>query len=161
MLAIGVGMSERNVELVRSLTKSWNSVGDPSLHVYHADAEFDFSGWDFDIHGTFQGLPAIGEALGSLADTWEEMRVDPQEFIDAGDKVLFVGRFLARRRDTGLEVSDSGTCVFTFRDDKISRFDLYRDHASALADAGVKQAAGVSSRLPADSVNSAYRKTPR
>jgi ketosteroid isomerase-like protein len=134
-------MSSSNVELIRSLTQSWNESADPGLDAYHEDAEFDFGGWGFDFSGSFRGREVIGRMVGDVEQTWEEIKVEPVEFIDAGDKVVLSGRFLLRQRGTGLQVRDSGSCVYTLLDGKIARVELYRDHEQALQAAGVKQAA--------------------
>jgi ketosteroid isomerase-like protein len=130
-------MAGENVELVRSLLRAWNERRDPCFDAYHEDAEWDFSGWDFAVKGTWRGVGAMEDLIDALSDGWEELRVEPDEFIDGGDKVAFVGRFFARRRDSGLEVSDSGTCVFTMRAGKVAAFQLFRDRARALSAIGV------------------------
>jgi ketosteroid isomerase-like protein len=133
-------MSQQNVKLVRRLVDTWNSTGDPSLRAYDEDAEFDFSGWDFAVQGTWRGIAAIKQALTGVRDAWEDMRVEAEEFIDAGEKVVFFARFYARRAGSGLEVSDAGTCVFTIRDGRVAGFNLFRDRRAALAAVGLKEA---------------------
>ena len=129
-------MSSANVALVRSLIQAWNDRGDPSVDAYHEDAQWDFQGWAFDLHGTFRGTKGLLEMVDELRAEWEEIRVEEEQYMEAGDKVAFFGRFYARRRQSGLEVSDSGTCIFTLRDGKIARFSLLHDRQQALAELG-------------------------
>ena len=125
-------MSSENVALVRSIIRAWNDRGDPSVEAYHDDAEWDFEGWAFDLQGTFHGTEGLSEMLDALRSEWEEIRVDEEQYLEAGDKVAFVGRFSARRRSSGLEVSDSGTCIFTIRDGRVARFSLVHDRERAM-----------------------------
>jgi ketosteroid isomerase-like protein len=125
-------MSSENVALVRSIIRAWNDRGDPSVLAYHDDAEWNFEGWTFDLHGTFHGREGLSEMLDAVRSEWEEIRVDEEQYLEAGDKVAFFGRFSARRRSSGLEVSDSGTCIFTMRDGKVARFSLVHDRERAM-----------------------------
>jgi hypothetical protein len=36
--------------------------------------------------------------LAEMDDVWDEVRVDPQEFTDGGDRVVVIGRLVARGR---------------------------------------------------------------
>jgi ketosteroid isomerase-like protein len=126
-------MSSENVVLVRSVIRAWNDRGDPSVDAYHENAEWDFQGWTFDLEGTFQGTAGLLEMVKGLHTEWEGIRVEEEQYMEAGDKVAFFGHFYARRRKTGLEVSDSGTCIFTIREGKIARFSLIHDRKRALA----------------------------
>lgn len=134
-------MSSENVELVRSLIDAWNDRGEPLLEAYHDDAEWDFRGWGFELRGTFHGPEGLFKLLDAVRAEWVKVRVDAEQYVEKGDKVAFLGHFYARRRN-GLEVSDTGTCVFTLREGKVSRFGLYRDRDEALAVLGQRARAG-------------------
>ena len=134
-------MSSSNVELVRSLTDAWNQSGDPGLDAYHEDAEFDFGAWGFDFSGSFRGRDVIDRMVGEVKETWEEIKVEPGDLIDAGDKVVLSGRFSLRQRGTGLLVRDSGSLVYSLIEGKIARVELYRDHQQALEAAGMRTTA--------------------
>jgi uncharacterized protein len=133
-------MSSENVALVRSVIRAWNDRGDPSVDAYHEDAQWDFEGWTFDLHGVFHGTDAMTGMVEGLHAEWEEIRVEEEQYMEAGDKVAFFGRFFARRRSSGLDVSDSGTCIFTIRDGKIARFSLLHDRERALELMGQRHA---------------------
>ena len=134
-------MSSENVALVRSIIDVWNDRGEALLEAYHEDAQWDFQGWGFDIRGTFHGAEGLFEMLDAVRAEWVDVRVEAEGYVEKGDKVAFLAHFYARRRN-GLEVSDSGTCVFTLRDGKVARFSLFRDpdEASALLEAQEEQA---------------------
>ena len=46
----------------------------------------------------------VGEALRNVFDVYENVRVEAREFIDAGDKVVVVGRTHATARGSGMQV---------------------------------------------------------
>ena len=62
-------MSEGNVELVRALIDRWNERGEAALDAYHDDVEWDFSGWDFEVEGTWRGMEGIESVLEGLFHT--------------------------------------------------------------------------------------------
>jgi len=133
-------MPSENVTLVRSIIDAWNDRGDPSLDAYHDDAEWDFRGWGFNLRGTFHGTESFAQMLEGLREEWDEIRVEAEQYVEAGDRVAFFGRFYSRRPGrSGLEISDSGTCVFTFSEGKIVRFSLLRDRDEALSLLGVPE----------------------
>ena len=53
---------------------------------------------------------------------------------------MLLGRFFLRQRGSGLQVRDTGSCVYTVLDGKIARVEMYRDHQQALQAAGVTDA---------------------
>jgi ketosteroid isomerase-like protein len=142
-------MSEGNVELIRGLFEAWNR-GESGLETHHDDAEWDFERWNFDVHGTWRGIARQQDLIARVLGEWEQMSVDADRFIDAGDKVVVFARLQGRIRGSGLEVSDAGTYVFELRDGKVARLALYRDRAEALADAGVEEEAEEEERAAAE-----------
>jgi ketosteroid isomerase-like protein len=129
-------MSGENVALVRSIIDAWNEGMQVLIDAYTDDTEWDFRGWDYAVEGTFRGTQGLEQMVGVVKEAWEEIRVDPAEYLDAGDNVVFFGRFYARRRGGDLEVSDAGTCVFEVQDGKVSRFALFRKWDEAFESLG-------------------------
>ncbi|MDQ6796225.1 MAG: nuclear transport factor 2 family protein [Chloroflexota bacterium] len=67
------------------------------------------------------------------------MWLEPLEYIDAGDRVVVPYRFGGVARHTGIEVEFSFVHVFTMRDGKAVRVDVYETKAKALEVAGFSQ----------------------
>lgn len=67
-----------------------------------------------------------------------ELRVEPEEFIDAGEEVVIPYRLHTRERSTGIEVGGHETWVFRMRDGKVVRVKEYREKTEALQAAGVR-----------------------
>lgn len=72
-----------------------------------------------------------------LDDTFDELKLLPQEYVDAGDRVAVRLRHLARGKGSGLELENElYHQVTTFRDGVIVRFDYVATWAEALELAG-------------------------
>jgi ketosteroid isomerase-like protein len=87
--------------------------------------------------GSYQGREGVGGYLRDVLDTWEELRVHPEEFRDLGDRVLMLGRMAGRGRGSGVPVDAPIGMVFECRGGKISRIRSFLDHREAMRAAGL------------------------
>jgi ketosteroid isomerase-like protein len=90
---------------------------------------------------TYRGEAGVRQWLDDIADEWSEWRVVLDEVRPIGDRVLSLGRVLARGRETGVDVEVPAAFVSTVRDGRITRLDSFGDAARALAEAGVAEPA--------------------
>jgi uncharacterized protein len=129
-------MSEENVEIVRRVYVAL-SEGDADTLRDMAVPEFvaDFSRRLVEP-GVMRG---IDEALGFLAqsrETWDEFPVwEPQELIDAGDKVVAFVRTGARGKGSGAGVEAYVWNLWTFRDGKLAEVIYFGDDKAAALEA--------------------------
>ena len=72
-----------------------------------------------------------------LDETFDELRLDPQEFVDAGDRVAVRLRYYGRGKGSGAEVEGEGAHLWELRDGEAVRWNIYRDRALALSDASI------------------------
>ena len=72
------------------------------------------------------------EVLGLWGDTYEEMQVIPEEFLDAGDSVVVVGRYRVRPRG-GEDLETWFVNIFDLVGGKVTRFRDFSDKAVRLA----------------------------
>jgi ketosteroid isomerase-like protein len=80
------------------------------------------------------------EAFGAIRGSYEDVVIDPQEYIDAGGEELVVfARVTARGRASGLPVEWKHGYVWTVRDGKAVRFRWFNRPDEALAAAGVSE----------------------
>ncbi len=82
------------------------------------------------------GSKRFGDYVTVLDEQLEELQADFQEFFDAGDKVVTVGRFHGRGRTSNAPVELRFAIVVTFREGRIVRLDNYAEKAEALEAAG-------------------------
>jgi ketosteroid isomerase-like protein len=83
--------------------------------------------------GKRQGREQVAEFFASLADSQDNLAFEPREFIAQGDKVVGLGRYQWRTKETGREYGGEWAHVFTVREGKIAVFHEYTDTAAAAA----------------------------
>jgi len=83
--------------------------------------------------GTFNGKEAVLGWFGGLASTLDFTRFEPQDFIAQNDKVVSTVYAEATARDTGRAFVNHEAHVWTFRDGKVARCQVYLDTAATAA----------------------------
>ena len=112
---------------------------------YDAFARDDLDGVLADMHRDIEWHQAQGLAHGGLyrgldevranvfepldRDWWEEFVVTPEEFIDAGQDVVVLGRYRGVARGTGKALDVPFVHVWTFADGLAVRFRQFLDTA--------------------------------
>jgi ketosteroid isomerase-like protein len=128
-------MSQENVELVRSAFDALNREGlaalDQAHEVFDSDVEIRAVGRLPDTDPVVRGRAALKTWFADLFASFD-LRVEPDEFLDAGDSVVVVFRQVARGRASGAELTSRFAFVYGFRHGKISCIDGYRTKAEAL-----------------------------
>ena len=127
----------RAAEIVRRIytlweSREWSAIPD----FFEPDIEIDLSRNVFNPD-VYQGHAGIERYLKSVDEVWEEFRIVPEEFIDAGDHVVTRVTIRGKGKGSGVEVTMQLFNVWTFRDTKVLRIvGGYRDRSEALAAAG-------------------------
>jgi ketosteroid isomerase-like protein len=135
-------MSEENVELVRRLYASLTRADDGWRELVAPDFVIDFSRRRVD---PFVARGRDDQVLASLQketlEVWEEPPTwEPEELIDAGDKVFAFIRTRARGKGSGVEVEARVANVWTFRGGTPVEFTYFgEDRAAALEAAGLSE----------------------
>jgi ketosteroid isomerase-like protein len=131
-------VSQENVELVRRGFASANAGDWESLFRDVAPSyELDWSRTRGpEVPGVYRGDEAQ-RVLIDFLESWQSVRIEPDEFIEAGEHVVvlttehFVGR-------DGIGVQARNTWTFTIRDGKLVRSCLYQDKQDALKAVGLE-----------------------
>lgn len=84
--------------------------------------------------GVHEGKQAVGELLAATPQYWDQFKVAPDEFVDAGDTVVVLGHLEGRAKETGTEVKSPFVHVWRMSDGKAQRVQLLSDTA-LIADA--------------------------
>jgi ketosteroid isomerase-like protein len=97
-------MSSANVEIVRRAFEAWNG-GDPeaALDLLDPDVEWRLPP-NFPDEQAWHGRDAVVHGLSGVAGSFEDFRIEVQELIDAGDRVVALVRFHGRAAITGLDL---------------------------------------------------------
>jgi ketosteroid isomerase-like protein len=134
-------MSEENVEIVRRVYVAL-SQGDEGRLRDLAVPEFvgDFSRRLVEP-SVLRGRDEAFAFLSQLRETWDDWPVwEPQELMDADDKVVALVRTSARGKGTGVEVEAHVWNLWTFRDGKLVELSYFGDdRAAALEAAGLSE----------------------
>ena len=89
-------MSQENVEIVKAAYDAYNREDwDAGAKDAAPGFEVDFSRAVGPWHGVFV-LDQIRRVLGEFRETWESTRMEPHEFIEAGDLVVVPGTMHGR-----------------------------------------------------------------
>ena len=71
------------------------------------------------------------------ATAWSEWSAEPEEYIDAGEKVIVVLRVKATGRGSGVGLERQDAIVYAMRDGMVVRMDYYNSKRQALEAAGL------------------------
>jgi uncharacterized protein len=93
---------------------------------------------DVPIAGSRSGRDAVGEFFAMMARDQDVIVFEPREFVAEGDKVVALGHYQWRVRDTDREFATDFVHVFTIRNGKIVAF---REHFDTAAVASAYQKA--------------------
>jgi ketosteroid isomerase-like protein len=128
-------MSQDNVEIVRAAIEAYNR-GDWEGFLEHAvpGFELDLSRATGPEHGVY-GFDQTRRLLEEFGESWESLRIEGDEFIEAGEDLVTPLTMYARGRD-GIEVPSRVTWVWTIRDGAIVRACMYQERRDALEAVG-------------------------
>jgi ketosteroid isomerase-like protein len=134
-------MSKQDVQVVldqfaatneRDFPRAMSHYADDVVLLVHPDA--------FIEHGTFEGREAVGQWFANWFTTFEPgYHFDIKETRDLGELVFLSALHRGRGRASGIEVSGETGYLYTVRDGKVVRVELYATPAEALAAAGVSR----------------------
>ena len=132
-------MSQENVEIVQQALEAFERGGlDALLPFYDPEVTWE-EAEDEPEAETHRGH----DGLRALVDKWlvpfDDLRILPEEFIDAGEAVVMPYRFRARERSSGTDITAPETWVFWVRDGKICEVREYRRKAEALEALGLSE----------------------
>ena len=131
-------MSEENVEIVRAAIDAFNQrAWDAALKDAAPGSEADLSRAIGPMHGVYS-LDQMRRFMDDLAENWESLRIEPHEFIEAGEHVVVPWTIHAAGRD-GIEVQGRVTWTFTIREGAVERVCMYQERQEALQAAGLTE----------------------
>jgi uncharacterized protein len=134
-------MSQENVEIVRDAFVAYNRGDLDTLVAYCAD-DIDYRAAEgaLDDRGPMHGKEAARAYFQDWLDTFDDLKAEPLELIDAADEqVVTVLRFGGRAKLSGVEADLTFAAVYTLRDGKFVRVREYWTRAEALEAAGLSE----------------------
>jgi ketosteroid isomerase-like protein len=131
-------VSQRNVEILRRAYDAFSRGDfDAIVNLSAEDFELDMSRWG-PVTYTYRGPEGLREFLATLERLWDYFKIEPEEFVDAGDKVVVIIDVEARGGASGIKVRARYANTYTFRGDgKVVRAEWFDQPAEALAVVGL------------------------
>lgn len=129
-------MSGSNVETVKRVyalaERAWRSEVDAAVlaQVYDPDIVIEERP-DFPDSDTYQGYAGLTRWWTAFRDVYEDVRLEPQEFIPHGNRVVVRVRHVLRSKG-GVALEQEVAHVFTVRDERIVHMTGYTDVEEAL-----------------------------
>ena len=146
-------MSQENVEVVRRfyevlnewLASYWSDPEQPldqspgvEKVFAHLDPEAEWD-WVFSPE-TFRGREQLLRAVADWLETVSDWRVAVEQLIDGSwDRVLMIGRVVARGKGSGTPVHEPIFVAVTVRNRKIARIEDHTERAKALKAVGLRE----------------------
>jgi ketosteroid isomerase-like protein len=132
-------MSQENVQKTRDFIDAYNR-HDFDAALEHFDPEVDWVLPALQRSDSCKGPEEIRRFWEGLDETFEELRLEPQESVDAGDRVAVRLRFHGRGKGSGAELdTEMYHQVTTFRDGMMVRIEYFTTWPEALEAAGVAE----------------------
>jgi uncharacterized protein len=132
-------MSQENVEIVRRLIEAWNSnEQDEAIAIVDPEVVLDATRRLVNPK-TYTGMQGMRRMLADRDEVWEEFRMEPDEVLDSGDRVVAIGRWVAKGKGSGIEVQQPVAHVFTLQDGRVVRVEISATRDEALEAAGLRE----------------------
>jgi ketosteroid isomerase-like protein len=129
---------QSNVEIMRRGYAEFVATG--KLSPERMDPEFV---WDMSTfrawpeRQTYEGIEGAREFMEAWQGAWDDWTLEVEELHPAGDQVVAIVRQRGRAKATGLPVDMHFGQVWTFRDGKQPRMEMYATPEEALRAAGL------------------------
>ena len=136
-------MSRENVEIVRFLYREaaqgvWEhrELFDPDVRSARVmSPETDGTG----LSGEWRGLDGLAENIRLWLSAWDDFRSTPEEFIEAGDKVVVLSRETGTGKTSGIALDTDAADVWELRNGKVVDVCFYLKRADALEATGLSE----------------------
>jgi ketosteroid isomerase-like protein len=126
------------VEIVRD---SYNAQARGDLEAALAAADPEIEVYDHDILDAreYRGVEGVLRWQADWEGSWATWGWEPEDFIDAGNRVVAALRVRAKGRHSGVDVERVDGAVFTFAHGKVVRLDYYNSKQQALKAVGLEE----------------------
>lgn len=117
-----------NKQIIENVYKSFETGDIPGLlETFDENIEWT-EAEGFPYGGTYTGADSILEnVFMKLGSEWENFAAVPEEFLDAGDKIVVLGNYSGKYKETGKSMNIPFAHVWTVENGKIAKFVQYTD----------------------------------
>ena len=135
-------MSQENVESVRRVADAYNR-RDVGAMLDELHPEIEWHPWlQVQLGGratVYRGHRGVREGIRDGEDAFSEIRAEPSEVRDLGERVIAIGRLRARGKESGAITESAIAWIVEFKGGKVIRVREYLDPEEALEAAGLSE----------------------
>jgi ketosteroid isomerase-like protein len=132
-------MSQENIEIARQAIAAYNRRDFEGMRALnHPEVELDWSASRGLQAGVYRGWDEVMSMYQNFLETFEEVVMEPDRFIESGDLVVVPNSTRMRGRD-GIQTDARSAIVFEIRSGRVARIRLYQETREALAAAGLSE----------------------
>ena len=106
-----------------------------AVRTFDPDVEWDFS--EMPDGKVVRGVEELRAYWSTLVDTWDEFRIEVDDFIDGPRADVTLVRLVAKARTSGLRFDDPAALVWESSDGRVKRVRFYLSRDAALTAAGL------------------------
>lgn len=123
-------MSQENLQVIRGLYEAFGS-GDVPTVLGHLDPSIEWNEAESFIYA--DGNPYVGPqavlegVFMRIGSDWEAFAVTPEQWLDAGDRIVALGTYSGTHKGTARTVRAQFAHIWSMRDGKAVRFQQYTD----------------------------------
>jgi ketosteroid isomerase-like protein len=129
-------MSHENVELVREFYAGW-ARGDFSVGADLSSPDYEYQQLASSVEPGLRRGAGVGRALRGIFDVYDKVRIEAEEYIDAGDSVVVVARMFGTARESQMDLDQRFAFVWVIEGSRVVRTEVYPDRREALEAAGL------------------------
>jgi ketosteroid isomerase-like protein len=89
--------------------------------------------------GTYRGVDAATRFFEDLLEPFDRVTIEPQEFVESGDRIVVMLLTRFRPRGSSAEVQNRIAHLWTMRDGKAARCEIFPEREKALEAAGLSR----------------------
>jgi ketosteroid isomerase-like protein len=122
---------------MRAIWDRYLETGEPDFSTM--DTGLEITDHDIPEGGTYRGHDGFVRWMSEATGVWEEFKITPVEYVDAGSSVVVFLDYMVKGSGSGLRLEREDAIVYEVRGGKIVRMDYFNDRDQALAFAGVQR----------------------
>jgi ketosteroid isomerase-like protein len=107
--------------------------------LFHPDAEIIVPRIYPDMEAAYVGVEGLRRQRRHMEEIWEDLRWDPERFIEAEVAILVLLTLSGVAKQSRAPVSAQVAHLWTLREGRVSRLEVYLDRGEALAAAGLSE----------------------
>ncbi len=105
--------------------------------LFHPEAELIVPQIYPDMEPVYVGIEGLKRQRARMDEIWEDLRWDPERFIEAGDAMVVLLTLSGIARQMGARVSAPVAHAWTVSEGRVARLEVFLDRDEAFAAAGI------------------------